>query len=315
MTILEVSIAIAFIVFGLWFDISRHKDNHNVGLKDATHWTIFWVAYSMVFAVVVWALRGSEAAELYVTGYVLEKALALDNLFVFVAIFSSFGLSGPDKSAIRHKILYYGIIGAIGLRVIFIGLGTWLANLSPLVLVAFGIIILYTAWLMWTANDEEEEIDYTEHWATKIGTRFWQVDPSVESGNFFTVSSYAKHIKYITPLFLCLLVIEISDVVFAFDSVPTIIAVVQDKYLVFTASIFAVMGLRSMFFLLDALKDIMCHLEDAIIIVLVGIGIKVIGDGLGLFHISTGYSLAFVMFMISTGIVASLIWPEEADAA
>lgn len=314
MTFLEVAIAIGFIGFGLWFDISRHSDQHKISMKDAARWTLFWIGYSMLFCIAVYFLRGGEAAELFLTGYLLEKSLAVDNLFVFVAIFMSFGLSGTDKSSIRHRILYWGIIGAIVLRLVFIGFGTWLAGLSDMVLVIFGLIILWTAWLMISAG-EEDDVDYTTHWATRMAEKIWPVEPSIESNTFFSRAKYSTATVIrgrlcATPLFLCLLVIEISDIIFAFDSVPTIIAVVQDPYLVYTASIFAVLGLRSMFFLLDAAKEHLIYLETAVIGILIGIGFKVILGGLDVYHVDTSISLAFVGSMLMSGIVASYVWPK-----
>lgn len=314
MTIIEVVVACLFIFGALWLDISKHSDEHKVGFKDAALWTCFWISLSFVFAGFIWFSRGIDSAELFVTGYLLEKSLAVDNLFVFMAIFASFGLSDPDRSNVRHRILYWGIIGAIVLRLIFIGFGTWLAGLSDMVLVVFGLIILYTAWLMISA-DEDEEVDYTEHWATKIAEKVLPVNPSIESDTFFTKAKHfagtvMRGATCATPLFLCLLVIEISDIVFAFDSVPTIIAVVQDPYLVYTASIFAVLGLRSMFFLLDSAKDHLVYLETAVIGILIGIGTKVIIGGLGIYHVDTTASLFFVGTMLTGGILASYIWPK-----
>jgi len=326
MTFLEVSIACVFIFGGLWYDLKSHSDEHTIGVKEAAKWTGFWIGLSMVFAMVVYWLRDLESAQLFITGYVLEKSLAVDNLFVFMMIFYSFGLSKPEQSGIRHQILYWGIIGAILLRVVFIGLGSYLANLHPGVMIAFGVIILVTAWMIWNDNGDEEEVDYTTHWATKIVCKVWEVAPTIGSGKFFIKksaplngyragASEASSRWMVTPLFLCLVVIEVSDIMFAFDSVPTIIAVAKDPYIIYTASIFAVMGLRSMYFLLDAAKDLLVHLETAIVAVLVFVGLKIIVEGADIYHISTLGSLGVVMTLLCAGIIGSLVFPEKLEAS
>jgi len=322
MTLYEIVVATIFIVGGLGYDLYRHKDDHYVGVKEAALWSAFWVGLSLVFAGFIWSVRGYDSALLFTTGYVLEKSLAIDNLFVFMAIFVSFGFTSQVDSGAKHRILYYGIIGAIVLRVIFIGFGTWLAGLSDWVLFGFALIILWTVWLMWSAGDEEE-VDYSKHWATKIAERVWPVHHSIDIHKFF-IKKYPPYecesnpglrpVWYVTPLFLCLIVIEVSDIIFAFDSVPTIIAVVKDPYLVFTASIFAVMGLRSMFFLLDAAKDLLCHLEAAVMVVLVFIGTKIILEVFDIYHISPSNSLWVVGGLLSFGIFSSYIWPEKEES-
>ena len=322
MTLLEISVAIIVIFGGLWFDLSRHKDNHTVGIKEAALWSAFWVGLSFAFAGFVWFSRGSEASILFITGYFLEKALAVDNLFVIEAIFISFGLAAFQFSGIRHKILYYGIIGAIVMRIIFIGLGSYMAGLSDWVLFGFALIILYTVYIMWMTNSEDD-VDYVNHWAVKFFERFWPVTYNIESEKFFVkqfeksrISGFDKGLKpvwHLTPLFLCLIVIEISDIIFAFDSVPTIIAVVNDFYIAFTASIMAVMGLRSLYFLLSAAKDLLCHLEAAVMIVLVFIAGKIMLSVTGIIHLSPLISLGIVGVILSLGIISSYIWPEEVE--
>ena len=319
MTLTEILVAGSFIVGGLWFDISKHSDDHSVGVKEAAAWSTFWIGLSFVFAGYVWFTRDLTSANLFITGYVLEKALAVDNLFVFMAVFASFGIAGAEHSGIRHRILYWGIIGAIVLRLIFISLGTWVAGLHEMVLVGFAAIILWTVWLMWSA-DEEEDVDYTTHWATNIAKKVWPVYPYIDIHKFFVTNPPALRTEYqggiktfVTPLFLCLLVIEASDILFAFDSVPTIIAVVQDPYLVFTASIFAVLGLRSMYFLLDAAKEFLVHLETAVMVILVFIAGKILLEAFNVYHITPNHSLAVVGTVLSLGIAASFVWPEKED--
>lgn len=324
MTLLEIIVASIFIIGGLSFDLYKHNDDHYVDVKEATLWSIFWIGLSFIFAGFIYYSRGLEASELFITGYVLEKALAVDNLFVFIAIFASFGLYGSSYNGVKHRILYWGIIGAIIFRMIFIGLGSWFASMSDWVLLGFALIILWTVYLMIKGGDEEE-VDYSKHWATKIAEKVWPVYHNIDVHQFF-IKRYPssnrfpnkipedlglKMTTYVTPLFLCLLVIEVSDIVFAFDSVPTIIAVVKDPYLVFTASIFAVLGLRSMFFMLDAAKDLLCHLEAAVIAVLIFIAAKIILEVFNIMHISPFQSLSVVMILLFIGVFSSYVWPEK----
>lgn len=310
-SIVSVIIFMAVVIGALYVDLHAHKADEPVSVKSAALWSAFWIAVSLAFAGYIFVFHGSEFASLYMAGYVLEKSLAVDNLFVFMAIFASFGI----RDAYQHRILYYGIVGAVVLRFLFIGFGTSLAMMSDWVLLAFGGIVLYSAYAMWKAMsaDEDEDVDYTDHWAVRWTKKVLRghVNPALDGQKFISKSS---GVWAITPLFLCLVVIEISDVVFAFDSVPAVIAVTREPFLVFTSNIFAILGLRSMYFLLAAAKRYLCHLEAAVIVVLVYIGLKMIFDVFGLFHISAMASLAVVGVVLTLGILASIAFPEADES-
>lgn len=296
------------IVFGaLWIDLYAHKKDEPVSLKNAVAWSIIWVLVSIGFAGYIYQNHGTEKASLFLSGYLLEKSLSVDNLFVFMAIFASFAV----KDEYQHRILYFGILGALVLRFIFVAAGTSLLLFGEWVLLLFGALVLWSAWQMYkSGGDAGEEIeDYTDHWSVRIAKKFFRVHPHRVGHKFFTSQNSQLHV---TPLFLCLVAVEISDVMFAFDSVPAVIAITQEPFLVYTSNIFAILGLRSMYFLLAAAKRYLCHLEKAVIGILVFIGVKMIVGFFG-FHISPNISLVVVLLALTIGVVASIVYPEPEE--
>lgn len=302
----EIFPFIGIVIGALWIDLNSHKEDKPISVKNAAMWSAIWVAVSFAFAGFIGVCHGIEKSALFMSGYLLEKSLSVDNLFVFMAIFTSFGI----KDKYQHRILYFGIVSAIILRFIFIAFGTGLAMMSEYVMVIFGLIVLYSAYAMWVEsnNDKEDDIDYTQHFAVKFISKFWPVHPSVDNHNFFTVQN---GVRMATPLLLCLGVIEISDVLFAFDSVPAVISITKEPFLVYTSNIFAILGLRSMYFMLAAAKQYLCHLEKAVIVILVFIGAKMLA-AFGGIHITPMTSLAVVLGSLVVGIVSSYIWPAPA---
>lgn len=326
--VLEVLGFVTIVALALGIDLKSHKEDKPITTKNALLWSCVWVAVSLAFAGYIGLTHGSEDASMFLSGYFLEKSLSVDNLFVFMAIFASFGIS--DKY--QHRILYYGIFGAIVLRIIFVGFGAALAALSHWVLVGFGLIVLYSAYAMWKGK-EDKEVDYSKHaviqyttkfftfeWtkylvgkknAAKISDKFkFGVHPAIDNHDFFTKKN---GVWMMTPLFLCLVVVELSDVIFAVDSVPAVIAITQDQFLVITSNIFAILGLRSLYFLLADAKQCLCHLEKAVIAILGFIGIKMIATVAG-FHISPNISLGIVLGTLTLGVAASFLFPEKAEA-
>lgn len=212
-------------------------------------------------------------------------------------IFASFGLTTVVNQHFQHKILYWGIIGAIIFRVFILGFGAMVVNFSSYVLVAFAAIILYTVWKMWKSESSDEETDYTKHWSVNLVQRFCKVNPSIDSGRFFT--------NGVTPLFLCMVCVEVCDVLFAFDSVPTIIAVVKDPYLMITASLWAAAGLRSLYFLLVAAQNEFWALPKAIMMLLIFVAGKLTAGAFDI-HVPNSISLAIIATLIISGVVYSL---------
>lgn len=329
-----VTIFIILAVAALLIDLFAHRSDKPIGLKSAVLWSIFWVAISLGFAVFLYIHHNAEVATLFITGYALEKVLSVDNLFVIMAIFAWFKI--PENY--RHRILYLGVIGAIIFRGVFVAIGTGLLALGPWVEIAFAVIVAWTAIMMLKSKDDDEEIvDYSGHLANRIVRRFFPVYPKIVGHQFFISSkqvseelakpenkNFTFNVKkgaiYATPLLLCVAVIELSDVMFAFDSVPAIIAVSREPLIVYSAMMFAILGLRTLYFVLEALRQYLIHLEKAVIVLLFFIAFK-----LGLnatnhiwhfgYEIEPVTSLYVVLGVLAVGILASFIFPEKKQSS
>ncbi len=291
----------------LLLDLYAHRDDKPPTLKNALLWCIFWEALSQSFGIYVLMTHGGRDYSLFLAGYFLEKSLSVDNLFVIMAIFAAFSI----KDAFQRRVLYYGIVGALVLRLVFVAAGsTLLMAFGDYALTAFGIFVLWSAWKMWKSMnaDTHEVTDYAHHWSVRMTQRFIPVHPALEGHSFFTKINGRW---FATPLLLCLVCIEFADVLFAFDSVPAIIAITEKPFLVYTSNIFAILGLRSLYFLLAAARRFLCHLEKAVIGILAYIGIKMLLDVAGVIHISPYISLFIVLGLLSLGIAASFIWPDK----
>lgn len=308
-SLLEIIIFFVVIAVCLWCDLHAHKADKPVSARNAAIWTCIWVSLALGFAGYIGFNFGADQAQLFLAGYLLEESLSVDNLFVMMAIFGSFSI----KDEMQHRVLYYGILGALVMRLIFVAAGSSLVALfGPYALAGFGIFVLWTAWKMWQGirnkKEEQEEVDYSNHWAVRYTKRLIPVHPHLNGHDFFVkVEEGGKFIWKATPLFMCLVVIELSDVMFAFDSVPAIIAITHDPFLVYTSNIFAILGLRSMYFLLTAAKRYLRHLEKAVVVILAYIGVKMMLDVSGIAHIPPMISLAVVMGLLALGIVASFL--------
>lgn len=320
-------------VCALLIDIFAHRSHKPIGLKNASIWTLFWIMVSMAFAGFLYFHHGKEVASLFLTGYALEQVLSIDNLFVIMAIFAWFKV--PD--GYRHRILYWGVIGAIVFRGIFVVIGTSLLALGPWVEMVFAVVILWTAILMMRAGDDDDATDdYSDHIANRLVRRFFPVYPKLIGAHFLVSSQQVeddlakpenkdfsfqvkKGIRYATPLLLCIAVVEISDVMFAFDSVPAVIAVSREPLIVYSAMMFAVLGLRTMYFVLEALRKYLRHLEKSVIFLLFFVAAKLaLNSSDHLWHhgynISAMTSLYVVLGVLALGIIASLLFPGKKNA-
>lgn len=337
-----VGLFMAVFVFSLLMDLFQHRDHREVSIGNAGAWSVFWIATSMAFyGWLRWhhAVDHPDWAALFLTGYVLEKTLSVDNLVVFIAIFRYFRI----QSGLQHRILYWGILGAIVFRALFVGVGTgMLAIMGPWAAILFGILVAYAAVQMLRKRDDDGdgEPDYESMPLVRVFKRFFPVFPKLVGSDFFidrpaaerlaaadpTIKLAAGVQRWMTPAFVCLLVVEGSDVLFSGDSVPAIIAVTKEPLIVYTAMIFAVLGLRSLYFVVEALTKYMVHLEKAVIFVLFFIAAKMFVDaGEHILHVKVpwwsalstatqaNYSMFIVLGMLGCGVVASLIWPGKPD--
>ena len=315
------------ILFSIYIDLVSHRHSKEITVKNAALWSIFWISLALSFYFYLYFRFEPEWADLYLAGYVLEKSLSIDNLMVFVAIFTSFGI----KDHLQHRILYWGILGALIFRAIFVVIGTGLFAASPWIGFIFAAFVLWSGWKMLRGGDDnEEEIeDYAHHWSVRLVGKMMPIFPKLVQEKFFVkhnelnaeqiISVTRQGLRYATPAFLCLMAIETSDVAFAFDSVPAVIAVTQEPLLVYAAMIFAILGLRSLYFILAALTKYLVHLEKAVIALLFFIGIKmgiqswnhaVFDTGI---HISANVSLYIVLVVLFIGVVASFILPGKEE--
>jgi len=241
----------------------------------------------------------------FITGYVVEYALSVDNIFVMVLIFTAFAVNPKYY----HKVLLWGIIGAVVMRFLFIFVGATLIEHFHWILYLFGAFLVYTGVMMFINRNQEDEIDPENHKIVKFASKYFAVHPKFEGGKFFVKIDRKK---LITPLFLVLMIIEVTDLVFAVDSIPAIFSITKDPYIVFFSNIFAIMGLRSMFFLLVNIIEKFHYLKIGLSVLLSFIGLKMLlanyAEQIGL---TTGNSLLIILAILVISVVASLIFPKK----
>ncbi|MFN0241992.1 MAG: TerC family protein [Planctomycetota bacterium] len=281
-----------------------HRKAHAVSLREAAIWSVVWVSLAMLFAAGVHAWYGPERALEFTTGYVIEKALSVDNIFVFVVIFSYFAV----PSALQHRVLFWGILGALVMRAIFILVGGALLAKFHWAIYVFGAILVLTGIKLLLQRNAH--YDPASNPAVKLFRRYFPVSASFDGQKFFTRQN-GKLVA--TPLFLALLVVEATDVVFAVDSIPAIFAITQDPFIVFTSNIFAILGLRSLYFLLAGVVDKFRYLKVGLALVLVFVGGKMlIADA---YKVPVGLSLGVIGGLLGVSVLASLVGKGKAHAA
>lgn len=334
---LETETVVIFCVlalFSLALDLWAHRKDQPISFKAAIAWTLFWISISMCFAVFLYFHFNSEVASLFLAGYLFEQALSVDNLFVMMAIFAWFQV----PAQYTHRVLYWGVLGAIVFRLLFVMIGSTLFALGPIVEFVFAVMIIASGLMMLRKKDnkQDENTDFSSHIAFRTVRWFIPVYPRIVGHAFFLSHHEVQQEQqkpenqgmvlkrtgaiFATPLFLCLAVIETTDVMFAFDSVPAVIAVSREPLIVYSAMLFAVLGLRSMYFVLDAMRQYLIHLEKAVIILLFFIAFKLAASaslhlfGFGI-DISVYTSLLIIAVILGLGIIASLVFPERKIAA
>jgi len=275
---------------------------HIVRAREAALWTVFWVSLAMGFAVFIWQTMGSERALEFVAGYVLEESLSVDNLFVFLLIFATFRVD----PLVQHRVLFWGIFGAIVLRASMILAGAALLERFEFLILIFGAILIVTATKLLLSR-EDEQANVSESLIARTFKRFVPMTDTYHGARFTIVEN---GVRKATPLLLVLVVVEFSDVVFAVDSIPAVFGVTRDPFIVYTSNIFAILGLRSLFFLLAAIMRGLRFLKPALALVLLFIGGKMIAGYFG-FHVSTALSLGVVFSLLAAGVIVSLLLPAK----
>ncbi len=294
---------VVFILGVLALDLGVfHKKTHTVSFKEAVLWSGVWIALAMAFNVIILYWRGEHDFMLFLTGYVIEKSLSVDNLFVFLLIFSYFKV--PNEY--QHKILFYGILGALIMRAVFIGAGIALIRQFAWVIYIFGAFLIFTGFKMLLPQDEEPHLENNKiiKWAKKL----FPTSHELDGDKFFTVQNGKR---MVTPLFITLIFVEFSDVVFAIDSIPAIIGITDDPFLVFTSNVFAILGLRSLYFALKGFADIFHYLKYGLAIILMFIGLKMCASHW--FHTPVWVTMTFIFTVLMGSMLASL-WAKRRQA-
>lgn len=319
---------IVFVLFVLALDLGVfHRKAHEVKFKEALTWTAVWISLALLFNYVFYLyakyqfttherylsipgfdveIEAKNVALEFLTGYVIEKSLAIDNIFVFVVVFAYFGI----PKMYQHRVLFWGILGALVLRIIFIALGTVLLQYHWVV-IFFGILLIMTGMKMFFAGTKEQDIE--NNFIVKQLKKVFRVHQHIEGQKFFIKKN---NLTYVTPLFLALVFLELSDIIFAVDSVPAIFAITNEPLIVFTSNVFAILGLRSMYFMLAKIMDKFVYIKYGLAAVLIFVGLKMVwlnnAFG-GKFPII--WSLGIIVGLISISIIISVIFGKNTEDA
>ncbi len=282
-----------------------HREDRAPSLKESAGWTLFWITLALIFNGFLWWWGNSHGRSHmgleFFTGYLIEKSLSMDNIFVFVVIFRYFQV--PMKY--QYRVLFWGVLGAIIMRLIFILAGTALIMAFDWIMVVFGLFLIYTAYKL--ARHSGEEVDPEKNLVLRTARRFLPV--SEEDHRKHGHAFFARENGHLvcTPMFLVLLVVESTDVVFAVDSIPAVFAITKDPFIVFSSNIFAILGLRALYFLLAGVVDMFCYLHYGLAAVLGFVGVKMLVEHWYPHSISPWASLAVIALLLTTSIVASII--------
>lgn len=298
-----------FVLVMLWLDLAVfHKKDTEVKLKEAIGWSAFWIILALLFNVGVYFVLDKQKALEFFTAYLLEKSLSVDNLFVFILIFGFFKI----KPQYQHRILFWGILGALVMRALFIFAGVALIQKFTWLMYLFGLFLIYSGLKILFEKEKEESIDPNKNIAIRLFRKLMPVTNDSTETHFFVRKNKRLHA---THFFLALVFIEFSDVIFALDSIPAVLSVSKDIFIVYTSNIFAILGLRSLYFALSGVMMYFYYLKYALAGILSFIGVKMAVNQLShdmnsSFHISNYFSLAMIISLLTISIVAS-IWHKH----
>ncbi len=297
--ILFGTLIIGFLIVDLGF---LNRKSHKIEFKSALYQSLFWIVVALGFGLLIYLYMDKKLAAEYLSAYVTEKMLSVDNLFVMMLIFSYFKL----EEKYHHKVLFWGIFGAIIFRAIFIGLGSYVINQFHWVLYIFGGILIYTA-IKLLRDKKEEHIDFKHNKVIKLARKFLPFTENHHGGKFF-LKENGKF--YFTTMFLVVLLIEATDIIFAVDSIPAVFAISQNIFVIVTSNIFAIMGLRALFFVIENVIHKFHHLQKGLSFILFFIGAKML-LGIFDFHLSSLISFGIIMGALGLSLVLSIIFPKK----
>lgn len=295
---------LVFILLALDLGVFNRR-SHVISTREAAGWTTLWVSLSLAFSVFIYfayennwidsQMGGTEAAIDYLTGYLVEQSLSMDNIFVIALIFAYFKV--PEQY--QHRVLFWGILGALFFRGVMIAFGIVLLQQFQWMIYVFGVFLLYSAYKMLTSN---EEVHPNKNPTIRLLRKYFPITKSYYGDQFFV---RLRHIRAGTPLFVALVMVETTDIMFAFDSIPAIFAITTDPFLVFTSNIFAILGLRSLYFVLANMLNRFVYLKYSLVFILVFVALKMMAHEF--VHLPGWVSLAVIFLTLSTGVVASLL--------
>jgi tellurite resistance protein TerC len=277
-----------------------HRRAHTVRFKEALAWSAAWISLAAIFSVIVFYWHGRASSLEFITGYVIELSLSVDNLFVFLVIFRYFKVPSHDQ----HKVLFWGIVGALVMRGIFILAGVSLINRFHWIIYVFGTLLLYSGFKL--LRQGETEIHPEQNPVLRLFRKYVPVTKDYVGDKFFV----RKPGLFATPLFVVLLVVETTDVLFAVDSIPAVLAITRDAFIVYTSNVFAILGLRSMYFALAGLMEMFRYLHYGLAMILMFVGLKMLGSAY--FKLPTWIALSVVLGVLTIAVVASLLNPKKA---
>lgn len=292
---------IVFVFFMLALDLGVfHRKSHEVKISEALIWSAVWISLALIFNYGIFIFMGKEKAIEFLTGYVIEKSLSIDNLFVFIMVFTYFNV----EPKYQHKILFWGILGALIMRAIFIFAGVALISMFHWIIYVFGGFLIFTGIKMLFHKDEK--LDPNKNPLVIIFKKFFPVTEQMHGSKFF-VKINARTVA--TPLFIVLLVIEFTDLIFAVDSIPAILAISNDTFIIFTSNVFAILGLRALYFALAGITKYFYYLKYGLSAILVFVGIKMIMAEF--YKIPVVYSLLSILGILIISILFSVIYPKR----
>lgn len=289
-----------FIIFLLAIDLFYHRISHKIALKEALITSGLWIGLALLFNLGVYFVQGKENALNFLAGYLIEKSLSVDNLFVFLVIFKYFN----TPKEYTHKILFWGILGAIIMRAIFIFIGIALVQRFEWILYVFGVFLIYTGFKM--AFHQVEDIHPENNFLLKLFKKFMPISKNYVKDHFFIKEN---GIWMATPLFIVLLTVESTDILFAIDSIPAVMAITLDPFIIYSSNIFAILGLRSLYFALSSMMDVFHYLHYGLAAILTFVGIKMMLSHF--YDIPIILALGFIILTLLISILFSIIYPEH----